>query len=521
MTKRIKKIIAMFLFSILLLPVSVYATTRNAASCSVADITAALALSNNGDTIKVPAGSCTWTTELIMDRSVTLIGAGADLGGSSSKTSCNPATNTCITINGSTAYITVRYNIADGWRISGISFTTADPGYTAIWNGTNPTTYKGWRIDHCKFVGFHFATFFSGEQASSTTSSVVDQNEFYGGGVQFFGVIDTPWAENTNLGSAKFIFIEDNKFSDLGALQQVGHSIATNGGARVVVRYNDFIVEETGTYGRMDDIFDAHGYCHGSNIRAVRAYEIYNNTQTQTSTKYCGEGVYLRGGTGVIYNNQFGCTSYGRGTSVALYDYRAANMDATGTETCSASCSTNSARKPYCHSTYYRLKTTADPATAFSSSYNYVVTGQTSGASGTVIGFTNIGDGGAASDHYYIYFLSISGGTFQNGENLQVGGITKTTAAAASEVQSGEGAGNCCDMIGKGNAQASDPVYIWGNTDKNGNALSDATTTGMVSGYITENVNYIKGVKPGYSPYQYPHPLTYPKPPPNPIITIP
>lgn len=490
----------------LLLPSLGWGATYNAADCSVAAIETELAkAAASGDTINVPAGACTWSAGLTLSKSIALIGAGAGLGAGSP--SCNPATDTCITSD-TPLNITTTGTIADGWRISGISFTTTTSGDTAVYSGVSTPTYKDWRIDHCKFVGYHFGTYFKIDvETGGGNSPLLDHNEFYGGGVQFFGTVDTPWTGNTALGTEDFVFIENNKFYTQGALTAVLHFIAANGGIRIISRFNDFKVDGSGVLGNLGDIFDAHGYCHGANIRAVRAYEIYRNALTRTGTQTCSEGIYLRGGTGLVYENKLGCETYTRGVSVALYDYRASNMDATGTETCSASCNTNAARKPYCYATYYRLKTANDPATAFSSAYNYTVTGQTSGASGTVIGYTNSGDGGVPADHYYIYFLAITGGPFSNGENLQVGGVTKTTAAAASESQSGEGAGNCCDMIGKGKDQASDPLYIWGNTDKDGNALNDAAPTGMQSGYITLNTDYVLSTKPEYTAYQFPHPL--------------
>ena len=501
-------------------PWTVSSDAGGTASLAVADINYCIATTATaGDTINIPAGSATWTTAVTMTKSVKLIGAGGDLGETGAARLSCAAGNTCITINNSSAWIITTYNIGDSWRISGIAFIAGDVNYLAIYGGVVDPSYKNWRIDHCKFVGFHFATYFKGVAPLSGDSPLIDNNEFYGGGVQFFGVINTPWAAATSLGTANFVFIENNKFSDLTPWQTlnanaiVQHFIATNNGARIVARYNDFKVEETGPNGEVGDILDAHGYCHGSSVRAVRAYEVYNNKQTQTSSTYCSEGVYLRGGTGVVHHNQFGCTTYGRGMSVALYDYRASTMDATGTDDCSASCATNASQHSYCYSTYYRLKTTAEPACAFSNdcgsgirSYNFTVTGSTSGAHGLVTGITNSGVANPQSLHYFLIFQSVTGGPFQNGETLTSDQGAGTTAAAAQETVNGEGAESCCDMIGKGNAQASDPVYIWSNTDKNDNALNDAAPAGMVAGYIVENTDYYKSAKGGYSIYTCPHP---------------
>src|SRR5262249_44361720 len=51
---------------------------RDAASCSPAGILAAVAVSVNGDTIRIPAGMCVWTSTITINKGVTLQGAGID-----------------------------------------------------------------------------------------------------------------------------------------------------------------------------------------------------------------------------------------------------------------------------------------------------------------------------------------------------------------------------------------------------------------------------------------------------------
>jgi len=54
------------------------ASTISAASCSFADVSTAIASAQNGDTIQVPSGNCTWNQGLKIDKGIALIGAGAD-----------------------------------------------------------------------------------------------------------------------------------------------------------------------------------------------------------------------------------------------------------------------------------------------------------------------------------------------------------------------------------------------------------------------------------------------------------
>jgi cysteine-rich repeat protein len=70
----------------------------------------------------------------------------------------------------------------------------------------------------------------------------------------------------------------------------------------------------------------------------------------------------------------------------------------------------------------------------------------------------------------------------------------------------------CMDQNGRTTGQALSPVYAWENT-LNGNpvGLTVVTTCGAVALHIVENRDFYNGMqKPGYTPYEYPHPLTAP-----------
>ena len=53
-----------------------HATTRAAASCSSSDVQAAIDQSVSGDTVTIPAGTCTWTTGLTVPKNISLVGSG-------------------------------------------------------------------------------------------------------------------------------------------------------------------------------------------------------------------------------------------------------------------------------------------------------------------------------------------------------------------------------------------------------------------------------------------------------------
>ncbi len=500
MNKRIGYLVVMSLLTIPFFISSANSATINAASCSVADITSAIVSASNGDTVRVPSASCNWSTTLILNKSINLIGSGMGEVG------------TTIITSGPDGYILASAG-TNNWSISGFSFSTANPGWIAVRVNLYTGTNTGWRIHNNQFKGYHYAIYGQGIYSSDNTSSIVDHNEFYGGGVQFFGENDSangPWTKTTRLGGKDFIFIENNKFSDVGALTTCTHAVATNNGARVVVRYNAFFIEDTSTNFGQWDIFDAHGYGHGTSVRAVRAYEIYNNTFTRTKAVRLGHAIYLRGGTGVVYNNRLdGSYTYG---AIKMHEVRASTVGDTQLHSLmSPSCNTG----PICQASYFRLQTTDNPYTLFTPAHAYgdVVTGASSGASGTLFKVTS-GEG------YYIYFMSITNGPFKAGEDLLFNGVVKTKAAADSEPRTGEGL-PCCDQVGRGQNQASEPAFFWGNVDQNGNpATVGVTEPGDIPVFI-EGRDYCahntstpcNGVSVSYTPYRYPHPLTYPKPP--------
>jgi len=65
-----------FFFGFLGLAKSSYAVTINAASCSYADVSAAIQNASPDDIVNVPAGTCAWNNRLEVSKAITLMGAG-------------------------------------------------------------------------------------------------------------------------------------------------------------------------------------------------------------------------------------------------------------------------------------------------------------------------------------------------------------------------------------------------------------------------------------------------------------
>lgn len=256
------------------------------------------------------------------------------------------------------------------------------------------------------------------------------------------------------MGTDDFIFIEDNIFDTNGAVN-VSHFIMASYGGRMVVRYNT--MRETTGYSAV--WIDSHGYCHGSFDRGTRAFEIYGNNFIRGYNGCC-RGLFLRGGTGVIFDNIFN-ESIGKfwwqniRTSIQFVEYRSSMWLGTK-ETCSATCSTSG----WCASqsenpTRYCINDDANY-----SSYNRI----------SCTDDSVCGPGGKCSSY-------------------------------------GEGY-PCCDQIGVGKNQISEPVYMWNNNDHLGQKVIINTHSSSTL-HIVENRDYFPNTtKSDYIAYAYPHPLT-------------
>ncbi len=368
-----------------------------------------------------------------------------------------------------------------------MTFETATITHYAVkitTNGSHSST--GWRINDSTFTGFHYAILTNG-----TLTGVIDNNNFRGGGIMVYGDLGTAWAADTDFGTANFVFIENNYFTDVGAVSRPTNAVIAYDGARIVVRYNDMFgdgPEVSGLNASMG--VDAHGYGHGTNTRSTRAYEIYNNHFITSSFYSETRALFLRGGTGVVYNNKFD-DSANPYTSAAIdiSEYRIrTSAVGTGRDSPGGDCDT-----ALCYPTYYKVQ--VNDASVFAE--GDTITGETSGASGTLLALATTGNN-------YIYFASVSSGPFQSGETVNDGVDTAVTQAAQATVN-GEGY-PCCDQIGRGKDRALEPYYFWGNVDEASVAVKPRVDA-VPNGYIVEDRDYRNAEYP-YTAYTCPHPAT-------------
>src|SRR4051812_11283438 len=116
------------------------AATVNAASCSQANGQTAITAAGIGDTVYVPAGTCTWAGGVSWNnKNISLLGAGKD----ATIINCQ----SCLTITSSSTTSTFSQ-----WRLANMTFQGAAPSGTmmTIWDNNGSWHYR-WRIDHMKF----------------------------------------------------------------------------------------------------------------------------------------------------------------------------------------------------------------------------------------------------------------------------------------------------------------------------------------------------------------------------------
>jgi hypothetical protein len=273
---------------IVLLSALAEASTINAASCSASSVQNALNSASTGDTVTVPAGNCSWSG-VSVNKAVVLQGAGIG--------------STNVVVNANQAF-TVTKQAAGVVRVKGFSFSATNINtlpHPIVVNGTWPSGQPV--IFQNNAFSMNAATMFDIFVAGGV---IFSHNTFTGAWNDFSFTVKalsntSSWTTTDSLGNHDSngllnVYIEDNTFS--GGSNGV---IDCDDNCRMVMRHNSFI--ESGG-------FNSHGW--DTSPYGVRHFEIYNNSFTfpdktcnndQHSLSNINQYIWIRGGTGVIYNN--------------------------------------------------------------------------------------------------------------------------------------------------------------------------------------------------------------------------
>ncbi|MBM3292757.1 hypothetical protein FJY84_08785 [Candidatus Bathyarchaeota archaeon] len=258
-----------------------------AASCSYEDVSSAIDLAQIADTVRVPAGTCTWNNQLVIRKGINLIGTGIG--------------NTIIISNyegTGWATHTSRYLIVywpqhpannELFRLSGFTFDCdRKSGGIFLVNGNANYPINKIRIDHTRIINA------SGHNLCQhgPVYGVADNNDWQGGTIVGIFSLDAQiWNSHTfNFGTADNFYFEDNNFT--------GGSVVNSGwGGRYAFRYNDITLT-----AHSFPTFDAHGNMGPGMGYSMMGVEIYENVIHGGS--YMCRTVDLRGGRSLVYNNK-------------------------------------------------------------------------------------------------------------------------------------------------------------------------------------------------------------------------
>lgn len=476
------KKLAAFLF--VLLSLHARAATYTSPSVELSDVQATVNLTVNGDIVMVPAGTASWTNQLLITNLITLLGAGTNY--------------TIIYEENATASASgelIRANIGSytnvGWlRISGFTFRAGTINTVSGFNGSlyvssswRDTNNVKWRIDHCRFENLKNRHIYFGARSglidhnyfsfSGQTGLVNDGRRALGGG---YG--DDTWSKPVPTGTEnEGVYIEDNVFTASTSVS----AIDAFAGTSYVFRYNISTNCDAG----------GHGTESTQQARSVRYHAAYGNTwYYSTSGEYAN---LFRGGSGNVFSNQVnGASSQG---IVRMVYYRLGdsftpwggafgnnNWDLNSTVLDSGSLTAANGTS----------RTLTD------SSKNWTVNQWVGHSIYSTSTATHGGFIASSTSNTVTVAVTWNGSvdSWTNGEPYEIGTVIKGID------QPGAGSG---DLTSYSNTpawpnQTDEPIYIWANSGKTN--ISNAGYYCIVSGR-----DYTNSPNPNYTVFTYPHPL--------------
>jgi hypothetical protein len=251
----------------------------NATSPSLTDVRRAIASAADGDTVMVPAGTASWTSNLTITKSITIQGqttTNTDDGTANDRTIL---VDNLARVGGGRGYFHCTTNAGQSLRITGITFSGLNGSQSPMSNGAIRLggSSDHVRIDHCHFAYLHHGPMIAvygaifGVSDHNIFDHFVDQNFSHSIWMANYGGHDHgdgAYAEDAGFGGPKFFFIEDNWISFDSWGGGAGGGVDAFFGGKYVFRHNR--VWNATTLGHST----ASSWVRG---RGVRAQEIYNN----------------------------------------------------------------------------------------------------------------------------------------------------------------------------------------------------------------------------------------------------
>jgi hypothetical protein len=278
----------------------VEAATRNAASCHQRDVQAAIDAAGEGDTVQVPDGNCSWSSTVLIHKTIMLKGNGRyAVDGEHHDVGTWPLT---ITLSGNTG-IEIDGDAGEFIRVTGFQFLGTAPGGTGGHGGAiySPASNGAdWRLDNSRFqLGGNSVKsegnfglidhIYNFEDGCSPTGWIVVSDlraDWMGNGA---------FTEPVGFGGPNFLFIEDSTFWK-HCTDGVASPFVTDAqaGGKYVFRHNHVHHAATGWHGTESGAPERGGY----------AFEVYENEYYWPipNNRY-HTAIFHRGGTALVHNN--------------------------------------------------------------------------------------------------------------------------------------------------------------------------------------------------------------------------
>lgn len=537
------------LASLLCLMPHLRAATIAAQSPSQEHVNAAIAASSDGDIIMVPEGTATYTSAISISKAITLMGAGIG----------RTIIMDDVLSSGGSVFI---WTTSEGkaYRMSGFEIRGKKTGNFVSGTIKLDGGSRSMRVDNCKIDGVaneHITV-------NGGVYGVIDNCEFFLVGnvraVNFFNGYafggsygDSSYENDVDWGGPGAMYMEDCLVVKPSGTVYSAHDGWI--GARAVLRHNSY---------RNLRIVN-HGTESAQRNRSFRSYEIYNNTITNTLNPNSGY-IDLRGGSAVIFNNTITGPA---AAAIKLNNYRSSTGFqpwgiADGTKAWDGADLSNPARDGVFDtgtSESSGANTLTDNNKNWNtnqwSGYTLRTVNRFTGASGGLRTVTVPNAGWTANQWSGYEFTAVAGnlksrvssntsdtitlatdfgtismtggGDFVLSNAAYIASNTNRTITVSSNFQGTAytfrtiteyeirkvdwsldqpGRGRTTPILGspaphQNLNQGLDPIYQWNNT-LNGSPVSISD-----GGYSTIRLNreYYNAVKPGYTPYTYPHPL--------------
>ncbi|HEY2424005.1 MAG TPA: VCBS repeat-containing protein [Chthoniobacterales bacterium] len=279
---------------------------------TAASVQALHTIAQNGDTITLPPGTFTWSTHVSFSKAVNVQGAGT----------AQTVIYDNVPKTGGSQSVLWSFNVASGQSIRVTGFTVRgqtqdtqnhNQGTLAFFGGSHKI-----RIDHVNIIRPGTgAMIFGGDLWGVIDHCYFDDSNFkqaiqvhhgnWNGDAEGWG--DGSYEDSLHLGTERAIYIEDCTF--LGSGTAGAGVVDGSFGGRFVFRHNTVT----------NDTLAMHG-TEGFRGRGLRSYEIYDN-RFVSSSGILVYALYLRSGTGVIFDNSFfgggGVRGYRYGLLLTVY----------------------------------------------------------------------------------------------------------------------------------------------------------------------------------------------------------